>query len=248
MMNNKIIDILAKIGKALYLDEDSEKILTNIDSGNYVCYSSNWDKKMIKMFDNNKLINVFKGLIISEQCYTQYCGSTSIGIVLYREIKNRKLDEDLKIANWAYLNTKNGYIPFGSNGNIRSESKNAYEYIHNQILHSYKIKYEKEKKAERLLIEKIKGLEKRIEQKEKEINELKKRLERSKLPRKVIAEMIINDDKKPVYYYYHEIETLINDKSIDKVTLKKILDKFKEKEKRNTRILKNKLIKEINNR
>jgi hypothetical protein len=83
---------------------------------------------------------------------------------------------------------------------------------------------------------------------EEEIRILKLRLELSKLSRTEIANKIIDDNIKPVYFYYHEIETIINDKSVDKKLLEKILTKFKTKEKKNIKDLKNKLIEEITNR
>jgi hypothetical protein len=247
-MEKKYIDILLKIGESLFLDGESREILTNIDDGYYICYSKNWKNNIIESFNDTELINVFKGLIVAEQCYTQLCGSTTVGKILYREIENRNLDEDLKIANWAYINTRNGYIPFDSNGNIRAKSKDAYEFIKNSNAHSYQVHVEQEDKENRLLIKKIRGLEKILSKREEEIRILKLRLELSKLSRTEIANKIIDDNIKPVYFYYHEIEAIINDKSVDKKLLEKILTKFKTKEKKNIKDLKNKLIEEITNR
>jgi len=247
-MEKKYIDILSKIGESLFLDEKSREILTNIDDGYYICYSGNWRNNLIESFNDIELINIFKGLIVAEQCYNQLCGSATVGKFLYREIKNRNLDENLKIANWAYTNTRNGYIPFDSNGNIRAKSKDAYEFIQNSNEHSNQIKVEQEDKEKRLLMKKIEGLERTLSQKENEIRTLKIRLELSKLSRTEIANKIINDNSKPVYFYYHEIETLINDKSVDKSLLENILNKFKEKEKKNIKDLKNRLKEEITNR
>ena len=63
-----------------------------------------------------------------------------------------------------------------------------------------------------------------------------------------MANEIINDSSKPVYYYSIEIDILIKDKSVDKKLLKTILNKFKEREKKSTNKLKNRLIEEIKNR
>ena len=247
-MEKKYIDILFKIGETLSLDNESRQMLTSIDDGYYINYSENWSNNIIKSFTDNELINIFKGLVIAEQCYSQLCGSATVGKFLYREIENRSLDENLKIANWAYTNTRNGYIPFDSNGNIRAKSKDAYEFVQNSKEYSIQIEVEQEDKEKRLLMKKIEGLEKTLSQKENEIITLKKRLELAKLSRTEIANEIINDNSKPVYYYYQEIETLINDKSVDKKLLENILSKFKEKERKNIKDLKNRLLEEITNR
>lgn len=130
-MEEKYIDILLKIGESLFLDNESKHLLTSIDDGYTVYYSENWENSIVESFEDNELINVFKGLIIAEQCYNQLCGSATIGKSLYREIEKRNLDKDLLIANWAYTNTRNGYIPFDSNGSIRARSNDAFEFIRN---------------------------------------------------------------------------------------------------------------------
>ena len=63
-----------------------------------------------------------------------------------------------------------------------------------------------------------------------------------------IADIIIKDLRKSIYYYCYLIEKIINDKSIEKQLLMKILERFKTKEKKNIKILKDKLIEEINKR
>ena len=130
-MEREYINILKKIGESKILDKDSKQILTGIDNGYYINYSENWRDVQIESFTNIELISVFNGLIVAEQCYSQLCGYATIGKSLNREIESRNLDRDLKIANWAYTNTRNGYIPFDSNGNIRANSKDAYEFIRN---------------------------------------------------------------------------------------------------------------------
>jgi len=247
-MEREYIEILFKLGETLNLDEDSKSILTNIDDGYYINYSENWGDSTISTLTNIELINIFKGLIIAEQCYTQLCGSATVGKLLYREIEKRNLDSDLKIANWAYINTKNGYIPFDSNGAIRAKSIDAFDFIKNSQDYSRHIVSEKENKKVRILNERIEGLEKKILQQNKIIDELKKRLELSLKNNLEIANIILNENTKPIYYYSYEIERIINDKSIDKKLLSKILERFNIKEKRNAKTLKDKLIKEINNR
>lgn len=241
-------DILSRIGESLKLDKESRKILLSIDDGAYVNYSVNWGDNIIESLSDVELIYTFRGLVVAEQCYSQLCGSATVGKFLYREIENRNLDTNLKLANWAYTNTRNGYIPFDSNGNIRAKSKDAYEFIQNRKKHSIQIDVEREDKEKRLLVDKIKGLERTVSQKGNKILILKKRLELAKLSRSEIADEIISDTSKPVYFYYHEIETLMNDKSVSKKLLKTILSKFKEKERKNIKELKNRLIEEIAHR
>jgi len=247
-MEKKYTDLLSKIGETLSLDNESRQALTSIDDGYYINYSENWSNNILKSFTDNELINIFKGLIIAEQCYSQLCGSATVGKFLYIEIGNRNLDDNLKIANWAYTTTRNGYIPFDSNGNIRAKSKDAYEFIQNSQEYSIQIDNEQEGKEKRLLMKKNEGLIKTLSQKENEIITLKSRLELAKLSRTKIANKVINDNSKPVYYYSYEIETLINDKSVDKILLENILRKFKEKERKNIKDLKNRLLEEITNR
>lgn len=247
-MEKKYIDILFKIGESQSLDNESKQLLTSIDDGYYINYSENWSNNIIMSFTDNELISIFKGLIVAEQCYGQLCGSATVGKLIYREIENRNLDRNLKIANWAYINTRNGYIPFDSNGSIRAKSKDAYEFVQNMKDYSIQIEVEQEEKEKRLLLKKIEGLERKLSQKENEIISLKKRLELSKLSRTEIANTIINDKSRPVYFYCHEIETLITDKSVAKSLLEKILGRFNEKERKNIKDLKNRLIEEITNR
>lgn len=247
-MEREYIEILYRLGETLQLDEESKNILTRIDDGYYLNYSENWQKSDIISLTNNELINVFKGLIIAEQCYSQLCGSATIGKLFYREIENRNLDPDLNIANWSYINTKNGYIPFDSNGAIRAISIDAFDFIKNQQNLSRRIDSEKDGKKVRLLTERIEGLEKEILQKNKIIDELKNRLKLSLKTNSEIAEIILNENIRPIYYYSYEIERIINDKSLNKELLETILQKFDNKEKRNAKMLKDKLKEEINNR
>ena len=38
---------------------------------------------------------------------------------------------NLELANWSFLFSDNSYIPFGSAGNIRFKSKDAFDYVRN---------------------------------------------------------------------------------------------------------------------
>ena len=171
-MEKKYIDILSNIVESLSIDEESRQILANIDDGYYINYSENWRNNIIESFTDINLINIFKELVVAEQFYSQLFGYETVGKVLYREIENRNLDENLRIANWAYTKTRNGYIPFDSNGNIRAKSKDAYEFIQNSRGYSRQIEIDKDDKVKRLLIKKNEGFEKTLSQKENEIKTL----------------------------------------------------------------------------
>ena len=247
-MERKYIDILYNLGESLSLDEESSQTLTNIDKGYYINYIVNWERNTIQNLLDIELVNIFKGLIIAEQCYTDLCGSASVGIYLYQEIEKRRLDNDFQIANWAYIKTNNGYIPFGSNGSIRAFSKDVDAFKSNWKAHNQQIHFEKKNKKERILREKKAGLKKKQLQHENHVKEQQERIRLSFKPNNEIADIIIKDLIKSIYYYCYLIERIINDKSIEKQLLKKILKRFKAKEKKNIKILKDKLIEEINKR
>ena len=133
---------------------------------------------------------------------------------------------NMEIANWAFNNTRNGYIPFGTDGAIRARSKDAHEFVYNLEAYSDQLVVEKENKKQRMLNDKINSLEKIIIQQRNAIDDLKYRLDLSMKSNTEIAKDIINSHTKPVYYYMYEIERIINDKAVDVSLLENILKKF----------------------
>lgn len=75
---------------------------------------------------NDELIDLFRGLVISEKVLSWHCGSTTPAAHYYQVIQNRNLDPDLSLADWAFQLSDNENIPFGF---IRHGEKPAYEYI-----------------------------------------------------------------------------------------------------------------------
>jgi hypothetical protein len=261
-MEKQFIVTLIKVGNSNTIDNDSEQILKNTD----INYCENWTEIITKL-KTDELIGVFKGIVIAEKHFHWRHGSAATGVWLYREITKRKIDTDLKIANWAFLYTDNGYIPFGSDGNIRHKSKDAYDYIRNSEsllfyeLSDYAIdrinnssSYLDSRKIDELNVEnkslrrKISELEETISKIQFEKDRLKKRLELTKKPSLEKAQIIIHDTGSPVYLYSEEIEQILFDKDLPIDLLKEILLKFKDNENKHNTILKNKIINEINNR
>ena len=120
-------DILKKVGLSLIVDIETENILINTEEINYC---ENWDKTFATL-TNDMLILVFKGIVVVEKHFQWRHCSAATGVYMYKEIQKRKLDTNLELANWSFLYSDNSYIPFGSAGNIRFKSKNAYDYIRN---------------------------------------------------------------------------------------------------------------------
>ena len=120
-------DILKKVGLSLIVDIETENILINTEEINYC---ENWDKTFATL-TNDMLILVFKGIVVVEKHFQWKHCSAATGVYMYKEIQKRKLDTNLELANWSFLYSDNSYIPFGSAGNIRFKSKNAYDYIRN---------------------------------------------------------------------------------------------------------------------
>jgi hypothetical protein len=127
MVKNTYIEILKKVGFSLVVDIENEDILINIAGINYC---ETW-YKTIATLDNDLLILVFKGIVVVEKHFKWRHGSAATGVHIYKEIQKRKLDMNLELANWSFLYSDNSYIPFGSAGNIRFKSKDAFDYVRN---------------------------------------------------------------------------------------------------------------------
>ncbi|GHV58101.1 hypothetical protein FACS189460_5520 [Deltaproteobacteria bacterium] len=59
-----------------------------------------------------ELVNLFKGLIVAEQCFTDWGGSANSSKFLYREIIKRGLDNNQRLADFALRKSNNPYVPF----------------------------------------------------------------------------------------------------------------------------------------
>jgi hypothetical protein len=262
-VDDKYIEILKSIGVTQTIDNETEKVLRNAEKINY---SEAWIAT-IPTLDNKELIEIFKGIVVAEKHFHWRHGSAATGVWLYREISKRKIDRDLELGNWAFLYTDNFYVPFGSAGNIRAQSKDAYDYVRNSQLqysldltseaiekiNSY-FSYLDERTVEEyrvknsVLIRKMEGLEADVRKLKAEKENLKLKLNLSRKSNLDKAQVIIEDDTRAIYFFSEEIEQIISDEKVPKEFLERIKDKFKVKESKQNVILKNRVIKEINNR
>jgi hypothetical protein len=237
MIHRDIINELIKIG------EDESIISNTIEKmnpqGQIIGLSSREWYQISKLLSSTEIISLFKGVVIVEKDLQWTGGSVSAGIWIYRVIKNRKLDEDYSIANWALKITDNEYIPFGSSNYCK---KNVVDYFLKKQEFSYKKEIDKLNK-EKNHIEL--GLNNRIKQLENKTIELQLKIELSDLTPNELAQHIIADQEHPVYYYFKEIEKLIQSNDVSKDNLELIYGKFKEKEKKNIKELKARLREKI---
>ncbi len=268
--NDKIIESIISVGRNSSVEDEIILILSNLSEYNIVNKIRIDDLDLINSLttiSNDDLINIFRGLVIIGNYFNWGTNSGSEAIFIYRLIMGRKLDRDLKIANWAFLNSQNPYIPFGSAGNIRHSSRDAYDYVRNngmqysldltseakEKINSYS-SYLDERTIEEcrvkngVLIRKIEDLEEDVKKLKTEKENLKLKLNLSRKSNFDKAQFIIEDDTKTIYFFSEEIEEIISDKKVPKEFLERIRDKFKENESKHNIILKNKLIDEINNR
>ena len=262
-VDEKYIEILKSIGVSETIDNETEKVLRNAEEINY---SETWTTT-IPTLDNIKLIEIFKGIVVAEKHFQWRQGSAATGVWLYREISKRKIDLDLEHGNWAFLYTDNFYVPFGFAGNIRAQSKDAYDYVRNsQMQYSLDLTSDTIKKInsyssylDQRTIEELKvenaTLMRKLSDKEEEITKantekenLKLRLTLSKKSNIEKAKYIIENHTKIIYFFSDEIEQIIADNNVPIELLERIKDKFNGTEDKHNIVLKNRLINEINNR
>lgn len=270
LQNDKIIESIISVGRNSLVDDEIIPVLSNLSEYNVTNKIRINDLDLIKSlttFSNDDLINFFRGLVIIGNYFDWGTNSGSEAIFIYRLIVERRLDRDLKIANWAFLNSQNPYIPFGDNGNVRYNSRDAYDYARNtgmqysldltsetiEKINSYTSYLDKRTIEEcrvknSVLIRKIEDLEDEVKKLKTEKENLKLKLNLSRKSNFDKAQFIIDDNTKKIYFFSEEIEEILSDKKVPKEYLERIRDKFKENENKHNIILKNKLIDEINNR
>jgi len=79
---------------------------------------------------DSDLLLLFKGLVVLEEYWFtsgEHIGSTTDTKFVYRELKNRQLDDDYSIGNWAFQLSSNPYVPLDS-GN-RHGAETIYDYL-----------------------------------------------------------------------------------------------------------------------
>lgn len=268
--NDKIIEAIISVGKNSTVSDEYVTILSNLSEYNTVNKIRIDDldlRNSLSNISNENLINIFRGLVIIGNYFNWGINSGSEAIFIYKIIMESRLDRDLIIANWAFLNSLNPYIPFGSAGNIRYSSRDAYDYVRNngmqysldltsetkEKINSYN-SYLDERTIEEyraknsVLIRGIEDLEGVVKKLKTEKENLKLKLNLSRKSNFEKAKYIIEDDTRTIYFYSEEIELIISDKKVPKDLLERLRDKFKEVENKHNLILKSKLINEINNR
>lgn len=235
------LELLINIGKNLQLSSKEKSILIDLDNINRQSIKF-WNEE-IKEINNENLIFLFKGIVFVEKELCWNGGSVAGGIWIYKEIDFRNLDNDYNIANWTFANTNNDYLPFGSKN---YGAKNIIEYNNRKWNISKSREIEKFLKERNKLNRNINGLEQTIIRQQKAINDLKYRNDLLKKTNIEIAELIVSDDSKSIYFYYAEIERIIQDEKINIKLIERILEKFNGNEKRNLKILKIKIAERIN--
>lgn len=84
-----------------------------------------------KELNDADLVSFFKGLVVAEEFWFlngEHIGSTTDTKFVYNEIRNRALDNDYSLGNWAFQYSSNEYVPVDS-GN-RHGAKTIQELNH----------------------------------------------------------------------------------------------------------------------
>jgi hypothetical protein len=198
-MEREYINILIHIGKYEFLDEESKSILTSIDDG-YILYSENWTGQDYKGLSNADIICLFKGIIIAEQCYSQLCGSATIGWPIYSEIRERHLDERTTILdippieNFAIRNSKNPYVL----GSYYFHSNPPSHLIDRWHAHEDRMKFQQEQKIIQKIERQRVSIERYKQKKEHRMKILEK-YQNSTIKEKLTT--IVKDTIHPPEYY-----------------------------------------------
>lgn len=235
-------EILIEIGNTLKIDSNYRVVLSKLDEINRQT-NQFWHSE-IKNLDDEKLISLFKGIVLVEKELNWIGGSVAGGIWIYKEIIKRNLDANYSLANWTLSITNNPYLPFGS---TNYESKSILEYFERKTNIYHRKELEKINKEINVLNDNIIGLKNTIIRQQKEIEELKFRNSLLKKTNYEIANIIISDNSKPVYFYLSELEKLLKDDTLQKEIFIDIMKRFKEKEKGNIKETKNKIEQKIKN-
>jgi hypothetical protein len=241
-MEKSIIEILIGIGDLEIINPNQTSTLSKLGEINRQSYKY-WIAET-RIFNDNEIISLFKGIVIAEKELDWAGGSVAGGIWIYKEIIKRDLDKNYSIANWALSITNNDYMPFGS---TNYNAKNIVDYFGRKSGIYHQKDLEKKNKEIRILNEKVIGLANKIIGLKKQIEELKIKKSFDDKSNNEIAIIIIEDNSKPVYFYFSEIKNIIRDPTISLDNLKLILNKFKTKEKGTIKELKLELETRINN-
>lgn len=134
---NAYFDLLIEIGTTAILPQKDYLIEHSLLERRFL--PEGWE-----MLNNKDLINLFRGLVVLEEYWFssgERIGSTTDTKFVYREIVNRKLDNDYSIGNWAFVFSSNPYVPLDT-GN-RHGAQTLYEYLEWQSSFNDRIATEK---------------------------------------------------------------------------------------------------------
>ena len=182
-----------------------------------------YENTLFHKYNSADLINLFRGLVICEKELKWHCGSTTPAAHLYQDIKNRGLDPDYSLADWAFQYSDNEYVPFGF---IRHGERTAYEYIqwkedyHNRIIQE---QIDKEGRKKR----KLEGARK-IQEEKRNIDNANRELyaQIQKLTPEKQVETILSDSEHNILFYLPIINSLIDSSSVSQTILKPIVDRL----------------------
>ena len=209
---DEIIVNLIKLGKGYhYLPESTLNKLTSLGCNAHIIANH------VEDLTDNDLLNLFKGIVLFELKYSKTVmgdcgyGSTTPAPYIYAIIEKRGIDKDLQLANWAFQNSRNPYIPFGSGD--RLGAKNAHEYIMLKLLREKEKQHYQHLLEEQILItKKIRMVSKQLKIKmhdnkikyEREINNVINQLS----PKDQIRFFLSNESYN-IYFFLPYIEKLL---------------------------------------
>lgn len=199
------------IQKLIYLgrtneaaEKDAILYFKNRDYLNRLTWKS-WQQYTTTL-DDIDLIDLFKGLVITERELKWIGGSVAGAIWIYRVIQERKLDSKYEIADFGLRNCENPWIPFGSSYYGNRTITNYFSFLNEKVKVST-VKAERYNKV-------LKRVEGRKEKRVEAIAELRKlsKVQRGEILKELLEKhssstiiqrlKIIAEDKKypPEYY------------------------------------------------
>ncbi len=236
MLLSEDVEKLIIVGKSGSINSELITYFNERDIINRLSRNS-WKEK-ISEYTNDEIINIFKGLVLIEKELNWIGGSVAGAIWVYKEIQERNLDINYRIADFGLRNSDNPYVPFGHAYYGKRTIQDYFKYIDKVSKENY-IKSKQYKK----FLKRVTG---RKERRKKAIAELRKispetrKKIREELKIKYSSATIIeklqiiaNDTKYPPEYYPIEW-ILISDEEISKLPIdlkKKLYDKLSTKTK-----------------
>ncbi len=249
-VTSKDIEYLIKVGQCNPENINSVKYLMDYlksrDEVNIV-HPTEWESKLVPYTDND-IVNLFKGLVLTERELHWIGGSVASAISVYRIIQKRDLEKNHHIAAFAVKYSHNALVPFGES-RILFSFKSAHirpERIRARNSPNRARNIDRERREEK----RSKG------NRENEIHRLRKLSYeergdiRAKLLKKYIdlsiiekLEIMVGDQLYPPEYYPYEWISVSNDEieNLPIELVKKLCDKLSRKTKGEWKRFRNKL-------